>query len=99
MNASNDIVHDAESKSFEIKLADGSVASLSYRLNGNTAYYEHTYVPESFQGKGIAAKLTRAALLEARKKQWKVVPVCSYVDQFIRRNPEFSDIAGNSVLI
>ena len=92
MNITHKIHHDENRQRFDMPLDDGSVAFLSYRLDGNTADYEHTRVPEQFKGQGLAAELTRFALNEARDRQWKVLPSCSYVAVFIRRNPEFADL-------
>ena len=92
MSEESKVVHNAQSERFEMMLDDGTIAYLSYKLKGNTASFEHTSVPDQFQGKGLAAKLTKAALSEARAKGWKVIPVCRYVDVFIRRNSGYSDL-------
>jgi uncharacterized protein len=65
---------------------------LSYSINGDRITFEHTFVPDAFRGKGIAAHLTRTALTEARQHNWKVVPHCSYVAGFIKRYPEFANL-------
>ena len=70
------------------------VAFLSYRFDGGEVVFEHTYVPTSFRGKGVAAALVRAALNEAREQRWQIVPRCSYVAAFIERNPEFATLVA-----
>ena len=92
MSLEGDVVHNVQSERFEMMLDDGSIAYLSYTLNDHTASFEHTFVPDQFQGKGLAARLTKAALSEARVKGWKVIPACRYVDVFIRRNSGYSDL-------
>jgi len=57
---------------------------------------DHTFVPVAMRGQGIAAIITHDALLEARRLGWKVVPDCSYVENYIQRNPEFSDVLYRS---
>lgn len=84
---------DAAQRRFEIRPADGAPpAFLDYAIEGDRVVVEHTFVPDELRGQGLAAALTRAALEEARRAGWKVVPACSYVAAFIERHPEFADL-------
>jgi uncharacterized protein len=67
-------------------------AVLDYELDGTRMIFTHTFVPPEFRGQGIAEKLVRAALADARDRQRRVVPQCSYVAKFIARHPEFQDL-------
>ena len=87
------VVHNVSLRRFEDQTSDESSAFLSYTFEGDCVVFDHTFVPDVLRGRGIAAKLARAALEEARQQQWKVVPRCSYVAAFIKRNPEFADLA------
>ena len=53
---------------------------------------EPATVPDELRGQGIAAILTRAALDEARRLGRKIIPACSYIETFIKRNPEFTGL-------
>ncbi|MBD0861853.1 N-acetyltransferase [Gordonia sp. zg691] len=53
----------------------------------------HTVVREQYSGKGYAAQLVRVVLEDIRGSGKQVVPVCSYVQRFIERHPEFADLA------
>ena len=86
-------MHIIPSHRFELRLDEG-VAYASYRREGGRIVFDHTYVPEALRGKGVAAMVVRAALDEARRQQWKVVPLCSYVAAFIRRNPAYADLVA-----
>lgn len=83
--------HLAASHRFEIGSGDAT-AILSYTPGNDHVAFDHTYVPDSLRGRGIAAVITRAALEEARLQGWKIVPSCSYVASYIQRHPEFSDV-------
>jgi predicted GNAT family acetyltransferase len=84
--------HDASQRRFEAQV-NGQTAYLTYSCEGNTSVsFDHTFVPEELRGRGVAAALVRAALLEARQQGWRVIPRCSYVDLFFQRNPEYSDL-------
>ena len=85
------VQHDSKRQRFETQL-DGRPAYLTYTFRGNSVFFDHTFVPEEFRGKGVAAALAREGLEEARKQGWKIVPRCSYVVAFIKRHPEFSDL-------
>lgn len=86
------VTHNANSRRFETQAADGSLSFLDYTFTGNRITFEHTFVPEPLRGRGLAATLARAALDEARQRNWKVVPRCSYVAGFIKRHPEFANL-------
>ncbi len=86
-----DIIHNASAQRHEVTI-DGQLAVVDHpRLEGRIAF-THTYVPVPLRGKGIAEKLVRSALTWARGEGVRISAECSYVAQFIRRNPEFSDL-------
>ncbi len=70
------------------------LAHLDYQLEGRTMSIAHTRVPEAIAGRGFAALLTRAALEEARRNNWQVIPLCSYVAAYMLRHPEHDDLRG-----
>lgn len=82
------VQHNSERRQFEAHL-DGHLAYLTYTFQGQSVSFDHTFVPEELRGKGIAAALVREGLEEARRRDWKVVPQCSYVAAFLERHPEF----------
>jgi predicted GNAT family acetyltransferase len=63
-----------------------------YRLAGNVMQMTHTEVHPALQGRGIAAELVAAALAHARANGLKVVPLCSYVQTYLRRHPQERDL-------
>lgn len=71
---------------------DTAQAVLDYELADGRMVLTHTFVPEEFRGQGIAEKLVRAALTDARLHRYRVVPQCSYVAKFIERHSEFQDL-------
>jgi predicted GNAT family acetyltransferase len=68
------------------------VAVLAYERNGDSIAYLHTGVPESMEGHGIASKLARTALEEAREQHLAVVPYCPFVRTYIQRHPEYMSL-------
>ncbi|AZS80919.1 GNAT family N-acetyltransferase [Achromobacter spanius] len=71
---------------------DGVLCVLDYQLQGDAMVIVHTGVPSPVGGRGIAAELTKVALETAQAKGWKVRPVCSYAEVYMRRHPEYNDL-------
>ena len=84
------VVHNQAARRFAMQVGD-QVAFLTYDLDGNHLIIDHTYVPETLRGRGVAAQLVRAALAHARQQGWKVTADCSYASEFIRRHSRFTD--------
>mgnify|MGYP001405696204 CR=1 FL=1 len=79
------IEHSPSEKRFTYT-EDNQLCVLDYELIGGVMIITHTGVPESLGGRGIAADLAKTALETAREQGWKVRPLCSYVDAYIRRH-------------
>jgi predicted GNAT family acetyltransferase len=47
------------------------------------------------EGKGIASRLVKGALDDARRQGLKVVPLCSFVAAYIDRHPEEQDLLAS----
>jgi len=71
-----------------VMTVDGQDCVCDYRLDGSRVVFNHTGVPGSLQGRGIAAELVRTALDWARDRRLAVVPACSYVAVYLARHPE-----------
>ncbi|OQX61369.1 MAG: hypothetical protein B5M51_08070 [Anaerolinea sp. 4484_236] len=91
-----EIQHREDARRFEIRIGD-DVAVLDYYLNENTITFTHTGVPQKMEGNGIGSLIVRAGLDHAREQGHKVVPLCSFVDAYIRRHPEYGELAANGV--
>jgi predicted GNAT family acetyltransferase len=87
------VQHNAAAKRFEIT-AGGATAVAEYRDEGGRRVFHHTFVPPALRGRGLAEKLVRAALSDARARNLPVVPACSYVAAFIGKNPEFHPLVA-----
>jgi hypothetical protein len=86
-----EVWHVPERHRFEARLQD-ELVYLSYTMDGDAISLDHTYVPDAFRGRGVAAELVRAAVKEARQRHWRLQPRCSYVVTFFKRYPEFADV-------
>ena len=88
-----DIHHDRNAHRFEVDV-EGTRCVLEYQLDGDRMVITHTGVPPAAGGRGVAGELVRAALDGARALGWKVVPLCSYAETWMKRHPEYADLLG-----
>ncbi|MFD0860496.1 GNAT family N-acetyltransferase [Roseovarius aquimarinus] len=49
---------------------------------------DHTGVPDSLRGKGLAAALSRRVIADARAAGQKIVPLCPFFRAFAARHPK-----------
>lgn len=91
MEAPVQITHNAAARRHEA-VVDGHLSVCEYELADGRMIFTHTAVPPELRGRGIAEKLVRAALADARAAGHRVVPACSYVAKFIERHREFADL-------
>lgn len=88
------VTHHAAAHRYEA-LVDGHLSVCEYELEGGRMIFTHTVVPPELRGRGIAEKLVRAALADARQAGQRVVPQCSYVAKFIERHKEYQDLVAS----
>ncbi len=85
-------VQDNEAEGRYEATISGYLAQIDYERQDNTITFIHTEVPDALAGHGIAGKLARTALDDARAKHLAVVPLCPYVASYIRKHPEYRDL-------
>jgi predicted GNAT family acetyltransferase len=85
----SDVVHVPARSRFELTV-DGAVAVLTYEEGEQDVALVHTVVPGELEGQGIGSRLVEAAVGWAREQQLEVVPVCSFVQDWLARHPEAS---------
>lgn len=86
-----EVVNNPAENRFEVWV-EGHLAKPDYREDGNTITMTHVGVPPEFRGHGVAAVITKAGLEYAKAKSLRVIPMCSYVAAYIRRNPEYAEL-------
>jgi len=91
MSTELNIVHRPDIGRFEATV-DGLRCEADYQLNGDTMLMTHTGVPSELGGRGIAGELVKTALTWAREQGLRVRPLCSYVEAYMRRHPEWQDL-------
>lgn len=73
------------------------IGECDYTVNDDIWSFDHTFVDPFYGGQGIAKRLVECAFEEAKSKNVKVNPVCSYVKKIFDKNPkEFCDLKAYS---
>ena len=68
------------------------IGELTYRRrSADVVVANHTGVPASLQGKGIAAQLVERLVADARAEGFRIIAACSYVAAQRKRRPEWAD--------
>ncbi|WP_070969141.1 GNAT family N-acetyltransferase [Vibrio sonorensis] len=77
---------------FRIYLEGDSYAKLTGSFKNDVVTIASTRVPEVLRGKGYGKVMMEAFLLEAKHHNWKVTPVCSYVEHYLNRNAQWTHL-------
>ena len=89
-----DRVTDNLSKSRFEMWEQGKMAFANYRREGDRLVIWHVESPPELRGVGMAGRLMAGLLEYARERHQKVVPLCPYAADFIRRHPQYQDVAS-----
>lgn len=93
------IEDDVDHNRFDLFVDDELVGILGYRFGGGddggvgpVVALMHTVVKEEYGDRGWAGVLVRASLNTARDRQWRIVPICTYVRRYLAQHEEFLDL-------
>jgi uncharacterized protein len=81
-----------ERERYELSLGGEVVGFTAYRARPGLIAFVHTEVDERLQGRGLADRLIRFALEDARARGLAVLPFCPFVKAFIERHREFGQL-------
>lgn len=82
----SEILHQADQQQF-VCVVDGKLSRLAYRqLDASTVEAYSTQVPSELRGQGIADRLARHFYDWSQAQRLTIIPTCSYIDVWLRRN-------------
>jgi predicted GNAT family acetyltransferase len=81
-----------ERKRYELSIDGKVVGYTAYRARPGLIAFVHTEVDERLQGRGLADRLIRFALEDARARGLAVLPFCPFVKSFIEHHREFEEL-------
>ena len=72
---------------------NGDEAEMTYSRAGTSRIIiDHTGVPDSMRGLGIGKHLVEAAVRDARKEGFKVIPLCPFAKATLEKHAEWQDV-------
>jgi predicted GNAT family acetyltransferase len=84
---SGDVTDNRAESRFELE-EEGQLAIAAYTLGDGTISFTHTEVPPTLGGRGIGGRLIEQALEDARRRNLRVLPICSFVRAYMDKHPE-----------
>lgn len=79
---------------YSILMPNGQESKLTFvRTGPDHVIADHTYVPPSYRGQGVAEHLVERLIADARAAGTRITPTCWFVaDEFARHGPEWNDV-------
>jgi predicted GNAT family acetyltransferase len=84
---------NAESHRLKLEI-EGSIAFIEYKLSRDTLFLIHTEVPAALKGKGAASAIVQKGLQYARDNNFRIVPICPFVQGYLKKHKEWNDIVA-----
>lgn len=81
-----------DEQAIEYKEDGKTLGEITWYYNDDTMVMDHTYVSDTLRGQGVAKKLLDEAAVFARKNNYKMQAVCSYVVTAFKRYDEYEDV-------
>lgn len=69
------------------------------KSNNREIFLTHTEVPVEIEGRGIGTQLVRETLGDIERQGLTLVPLCPFVADYIRRNPEWRHLVMEGIYI
>lgn len=82
---------DADAHRYELPVG-GDVAVVTYNLSGQNLMITETLVPEALEGQGIASRLVKHVVADARRRGLLILPVCPFFAAWLQKHPEHVDV-------
>lgn len=89
-----ELIDNKQQHNFELWL-ENKRSFIDYNKKGNKVYLLHTEVPKELEGRGVASALVEKTLKHLENENLKLVPLCTYVQSFLKRHPEWNRLVDN----
>jgi predicted GNAT family acetyltransferase len=91
--ADTELINNEAIHNFEL-FVNGHRAFIDYKIKDNKIYLIHTEVPAELKGMGVAEALVEKTFNYIEQHQLKMVPLCSYIQIFLKRHPEWNRLVA-----
>ena len=102
--ADPEIVDVADRHRYELHLDGATAGFAEYALradrrgDGETIAFIHTVVEDAYSGRGLAGRIARAALDDARARGLAVLPFCPFIKGWIAHHRDYQDLVYGAPL-
>lgn len=86
-----DIRNNTDARRYELDL-EGQTATVAYNLTGPNLMITETLVPTALEGRGIASRMARHVIDDARRRDLLILPVCTFFGHFFQKHPDQADV-------
>ena len=92
--SNNSFVVNDEKKRFELSI-DNHIAFIEFIINNEKIIFlTHTEVPQELEGKGVGSAIVAKTLNYCQENNYTVAPQCSFVAEYIKKNPQWHNIVA-----
>nr|WP_172271201.1 GNAT family N-acetyltransferase [Caulobacter sp. RHG1] len=78
-------------KRYELPV-DGDVAVVTYNLSPGSLMITETVVPQRLEGRGLASRLAKHVLADAKDRNLLLLPVCPFFMGYLQKHPEHAEV-------
>ena len=89
------VAHNRDRQRFEATDGGRLVGFADYVPRDGVLAFTHTEVDPAERGRGIAGTLVGAALDAVRAEGGRVLPLCSFVADYVARHPAYADLVAH----
>ncbi len=86
-----DIRDNTELHRYELPVGT-EVAVVTYNLSEPNLMITETLVPEALEGQGIASRLAKHVLADAKQRGLLILPVCPFFSAYLQKHPEHAEV-------
>lgn len=80
-----------------VELEPDQFAVVKYKKDGDVLHITSTRIPDELQGKGFGKVMMESVLPEIERAGYTIVPVCSYVVHYMKRQTQWSNLLADKV--
>lgn len=84
------VVRNGDEGRYELWVGDQLAGLAEYLERGERTLFTHTEVADAFGGQGLGKVLAREALDDTVRRQRVIVPLCSFIADFVGKRPEYA---------
>src|SRR5512142_3159527 len=86
------VIDNPNTSRYELHVGGELAGFVQYHLRGQVISLVHTEIDPGFQGGGLASRLARFSLDDARERQLAVLPFCPYIQSWLKKHPDYTDL-------